>query len=153
MTSRRSVHSTASAPWKESSRSHAADSTIDDEVTQQSDVDVLSKSTRSWTRTGRGGVQEYTSIIHISSIIVACRPVNVRLALWFLHHPAWAGGATRVGPWRNPRPCREEPSSGDNALHTNVQRGGERVVLGNTEPRAANTWVSTWTGKQLTASP
>ena len=36
-----------------------------DEVTQQSDVDV--GSTRSWTRTGRGGVQEYTSIIHVSS--------------------------------------------------------------------------------------
>ena len=38
-----------------------------DEVTQQSDVDVLPGSTRSWTRTGRGGVQEYTSIIHVSS--------------------------------------------------------------------------------------
>ena len=38
-----------------------------DEMTQQSDVDVLPESTRSWTRTGRGGVQEYTSIIHVSS--------------------------------------------------------------------------------------
>ena len=95
MTSRRSVHGTASAPWKESSRSHAADSTVDDdEVTQQSDVDVLSGSTRSWTRTGRGGVPECTSIIHISSMIVARRPVYARLALWFLHHPAWMEGHT-----------------------------------------------------------
>ena len=38
-----------------------------DEMNQQSDVDVLPGSTRSWTRTGRGGVQEYTSIIHVSS--------------------------------------------------------------------------------------
>ena len=38
-----------------------------DEVTQQSDVDVLPGSTGSWTRTGRGGVQEYTSIIQVSS--------------------------------------------------------------------------------------
>ena len=37
------------------------------EVTQYSDVDVLPGSTRSWTRTGRGGVQEYTSMIHVSS--------------------------------------------------------------------------------------
>ena len=41
MTSRRTVQHTASAPWKEFSRSHAADSTVDEEVTQQSDVDVL----------------------------------------------------------------------------------------------------------------
>ena len=65
-----------------------------DEVTQQSDVDVLPGSTRSWTRTGRGGVQEYTSIIHVSSKIVARRPTYVRLALWFLHHPAWVEGHT-----------------------------------------------------------
>ena len=38
-----------------------------------------------------GRMQEYTSIIHISSINVARRPVYVRLALWFLHHPAWIG--------------------------------------------------------------
>ena len=65
MASRRTVQHTASAPWKESSRARAADSTVDDEVTQQSDVDALSGSTRPCTRTGRGGVQEYTSIIHI----------------------------------------------------------------------------------------
>ena len=29
----------------------------------------------------------------------------------------------------------------------------ERVVLGDTGPRAANTWVSTWTGKQLVEPP
>ena len=36
-------------------------------------------------------------------------------------------------------------------LHTApfVWRGGERVVLGDTRPRTANTWVSTWTGEQL----
>ena len=34
------------------------------------------------------------SIIHISSIIVARRPVYVKLALWFLHHPAWVEGHT-----------------------------------------------------------
>ena len=109
MTSRRSVHSTASAPWKESSRSRAADSTVDDEVTQQSDVDVLSGSTRSWTRAGRGGVQEYTSIIHISSIFVARRPVYVRLALWFLHHPAWMEshtGGSRLTPTVHPCPVQ-----------------------------------------------
>ena len=39
-------------------------------------------------------LQEYTSIIHISSIIVARRPVYVRLALWFLRHPAWMEGHT-----------------------------------------------------------
>ena len=27
------------------------------------------------------------------------------------------------------------------------------MILGNTEPRAANTWVSTWTGKQLVEPP
>ena len=32
MTSRRPVHRTASAPWKEFRRSHAADSTVDDGV-------------------------------------------------------------------------------------------------------------------------
>ena len=32
MTSTRPVHRTASAPWKESSRSHAADSTVVDGV-------------------------------------------------------------------------------------------------------------------------
>ena len=34
-------------------------------------------------------MQEYTSTIHVSSKIVARRPTYVRLALWFLHHPAW----------------------------------------------------------------
>ena len=42
-------------------------------------------------------LQEYTSKVHISSIIVARRPVYAKLALWFLHHPAW-WRATRVGP-------------------------------------------------------
>ena len=41
-----------------------------------------------------GHLQEHTSTIHISSIIVARRPVYVRLALWFLHHPAWVKGHT-----------------------------------------------------------
>ena len=27
------------------------------------------------------------------------------------------------------------------------------MVLGDTKPRAANTWVSTWTGKQLVEPP
>ena len=27
------------------------------------------------------------------------------------------------------------------------------MALGDTEPRAANTWVSTWTGKQLVEPP
>ena len=31
------------------------------EMTQQSNVNVLPGSTRSWTRTGRGGVQEHSS--------------------------------------------------------------------------------------------
>ena len=66
-----------------------------DEVTQQSDVDVLLVSTRSWTRTGRGGVQEYTSIYNPRLLeIVARRPTYVGLALWFLHHPAWVEGHT-----------------------------------------------------------
>ena len=35
-------------------------------------------------------------------------------------------------------------------LHTQrVKERGERVVLGDTGPRTANTWVSTWTGEQL----
>ena len=83
MTCRRPVHCTASAPRKESSRSHAADSTVVDgvmpsmseklmneevdEVIQRSNVDLLPGSTRSWTRIGRGGVQEHTSTIHVSS--------------------------------------------------------------------------------------
>ena len=106
MTSRRSVHSTASAPWEKSSRSHAADSTVDDEVTQQSDVDVLSRSTRSWTRTSRGGVQEYTYIIHISSIIVARRPVYVRLSVGPGRHPQYTRadyGQEAVGGLCSPR--------------------------------------------------
>ena len=39
-------------------------------------------------------MQEHTSIIHIFSIFVARRPTYVRLALWFLHHPAWVKGHT-----------------------------------------------------------
>ena len=39
-------------------------------------------------------LQEHSCIIQISSIIVARRPVYVRLALWFLHHPAWVKGHT-----------------------------------------------------------
>ena len=52
-----------------------------------------------------GDVQEHTSIIHISSIIVAHRPVYVRLALWFLHHPAWMEshtGGSRLTPTVHP---------------------------------------------------
>ena len=38
--------------------------------------------------------------------IVARRPVYVRLALWFLHHPAWVEGHTG-GSWLTPtvHPC------------------------------------------------
>ena len=54
-------------------------------------------------------VQEYTSIIHISSIFVARRPVYVRLALWFLHHPAWMEshtGGSRLTPTVHPCPVQ-----------------------------------------------
>ena len=54
-------------------------------------------------------LQEHTSIIHISSIIVARRPVYVRLALWFLHHPAWMEGHTgglRLTPTVHPCPVQ-----------------------------------------------
>ena len=54
-------------------------------------------------------LQEHTSIIHISSIIVARRPVYVRLALWFLHHPAWVEGhigGSRLTPTVHPSPVQ-----------------------------------------------
>ena len=56
MKSRRQVQCTTSTPWQQFSKFYVADSTVNEEVTQQSDVDVLSGSTRSWIRTGRGGV-------------------------------------------------------------------------------------------------
>ena len=52
-------------------------------------------------------MQEYTSIIHISSIFVVRHPVYVRLALWFLHHPAWMEshtGGSRLTPTVHPVP-------------------------------------------------
>ena len=67
-----------------------------------------------------------------------CRPSRHRLSNEVF--PATHRTVTQHAARRNPRPCREEPSSGDNALYTNVQRGGERVVLGDTEPHAVNTW-------------
>ena len=54
-------------------------------------------------------MQEYTSIIHISSIFVVRRPVYVRLALWFLHHPAWMEshtGGSRLTPTVHPCPVQ-----------------------------------------------
>ena len=54
-------------------------------------------------------LQEYTSIIHISSINVARRPTYVRLALWFLHHPAWMEshtGGSRLTPTVHPCPVQ-----------------------------------------------
>ena len=53
------------------------------------------------------GMQEHTSIIHIFPIFVARRPTYVRLALWFLHHPAWVKGHTggsRLTPTVHPVP-------------------------------------------------
>ena len=50
-------------------------------------------------------------MIHISLIIVARRPVYVRLALWFLHHPAWVKGHTggsRLTPTVYPCPVQLE---------------------------------------------
>ena len=41
-----------------------------------------------------GQMQEHTSIIHIFPILEARRPMYVRLALWFLHRPAWVKGHT-----------------------------------------------------------
>ena len=46
-------------------------------------------------------------MIHISSINVARRPTYVRLALWFLHHPAWMEshtGGSRLTPTVHPCP-------------------------------------------------
>ena len=54
-------------------------------------------------------MQEHTSIIHMSSIIVARRPVYVRLALWFLHHTAWMEshtGGSRLTPTVHPCPVQ-----------------------------------------------
>ena len=54
-------------------------------------------------------MQEYTSIIHISSINVARRPTYVRLALWFLHHSAWMEshtGGSRLTPTVHPSPVQ-----------------------------------------------
>ena len=54
-------------------------------------------------------MQEYTSIIHISSIFAERRPVYVRLALWFLHHPAWMEshtGGSRLTPTVHPSPVQ-----------------------------------------------
>ena len=54
-------------------------------------------------------MQEYTSVIHISSIFVVRRPVYVRLALWFLHHPVWMEshtGGSRLTPTVHPCPVQ-----------------------------------------------
>ena len=57
-----------------------------DEVTQQSDVDVL-------TNRSRKGAGEYVYNPRLLEI-VARRPTYVGLALWFLHHPALVEGHT-----------------------------------------------------------
>ena len=70
------------------------------EVTQQSNVNVLPESTRSWTnrsRRGAGAQLKNPCLLEI----VSRRPVCVRLALWFLHHPAWVEdhtGGSRLTP-------------------------------------------------------
>ena len=43
-------------------------------------MDVLPGSTRSWTRTGRGGVQEHMSIFHVSSLMCTCTSLFLRMA-------------------------------------------------------------------------
>ena len=60
-------------------------------------------------RSSFGRTQEHTSIILISTTFVARRPVYVRLALWFLHHPAWVKGHTggsRLTPTVHPCPVQ-----------------------------------------------
>ena len=70
---------------------------------------MLPGSTRPWTRTGRGrGVGAQLYILHLFEI-VALRPVYVRLALLFLHHPAWMEshtGGSRLTPTVHPCPVQ-----------------------------------------------
>ena len=66
-----------------------------------------------------------------------CRPSRHRLSdkVFPATHES---GNTRGMAELTTRPRVKQPSSGDNALYTrSARRGGERVVLGTTRPRAA----------------
>ena len=62
--------------------------------------------------------------------IVARRPVYVRLALWFLHHPAWVKGHTggsRLTPIVHPCPTRNPHMVAEQEFRTTTQKPASQL--------------------------
>ena len=94
-----------------------------DEITQQSDEYVFPGSTRSWTRTGRGGVQEYTSKMHVVQRTLGWRSGSSTIL------PGWT--TTRGCPGLHPQYTRadfgQEAVGGPNNSTSPTQRQGVKL--------------------------